>query len=201
MIKPFAQAAERNAGAILAVLKSEFANCRSVFEIGSGSGQHAVYFARHLAWLRWQPSDVGRYVDGIKTWVSEAGLPNLLDPKIVDVTTTDLPVNKFDGVFTANTAHIMHCDAVAAMFRVVSRMLPSGGVFALYGPIRQQGRYNTESNAVFDRSLRQRDPRMGIRDIEDLDKLARQGWMDRARLYAMPANNHIAVWIKSGDEP
>ena len=197
MSKLFAQAAERNAGAILAVLKAEFANCRAVLEVGSGSSQHAVYFSEHLAWLRWQPSDVAQYVEGIKAWVAEAGMPNLLEPRMVDVRTAECPEAEFDAVFTANTAHIMHIDAVAAMFRLVSCTLPPGGSFVLYGPIRQRGRYNTESNAVFDRSLQQRDPGMGLRDIEFLDELATQEKMQRVRVYAMPANNHIVVWTNS----
>lgn len=199
MTRPFAQAAERNAGAILAVLKSEFANCRAVLEIGSGSGQHAVYFSRELSWLRWQPSDVSQYVDGIKAWVSGAGLPNLMDPLTVDVRVAENPETQFDAVFSANTAHIMHSDAVAAMFRLISGILPAGGVFILYGPIRQQGRYNTDSNAVFDRSLRQRDPGMGLRDIGFLDELAGTEGMRRVRVYAMPANNHVVVWARSGE--
>lgn len=198
MIKPFAPAAERNAGAIVDVLRLEFANCRTVFEIGSGSGQHAVYFARQLSWLTWQPSDVADRVAGIRDWVSEAGLPNVLDPQAVDVTTAGCLAGRFDAAFSANTAHIMHIDAVASMFKVVAGGLSPGGAFVLYGPFRQGGRYNTESNAVFDRSLRQRDPGMGLRDMEFLDELARQAFMERARLYAMPANNHIAVWVKSG---
>jgi cyclopropane fatty-acyl-phospholipid synthase-like methyltransferase len=199
MTKRFAQAAGRNAGAILAALQVEFANCRAVLEIGSGSGQHAAYFSERLSWLKWQPSDVAQYVEGIRAWVADAQAPNLLEPRTIDVRACEVPRSEFDAVFTANTAHIMHKDAVAAMFRLVSRTLPPGGLFVLYGPIRQQGRYNTESNAVFDRSLQQRDPGMGLRDIEFLDELAAQENMQRLRVYAMPANNHTVVWTRSGE--
>jgi cyclopropane fatty-acyl-phospholipid synthase-like methyltransferase len=199
MTKRFAQAAGRNAGAILEVLRVEFASCRAVLEIGSGSGQHAVYFSEHLTWLKWQPSDVAQYVDGIKAWVADAETPNLLEPRTIDVRADECPGPEFDAVFSANTAHIMHKDAVAAMFRLVSRTLPPGGSFVLYGPIRQRGRYNTESNAVFDRSLQQRDPGMGLRDIGLLDELATHEKMERLRVYAMPANNHTVVWTKSGE--
>ena len=198
MTRPFAQAAERNAGPILNVLKLELASCASVFEIGSGTGQHAVMFGKHLPHLSWQTSDVAENCDGIRAWVRQAALPNVCEPLQTNVLVDQCPDGSFDSVFSANTAHIMHLDAVRRMFRLVGDILPAGGAFVLYGPFRQQGRYNTDSNASFDRSLRQRDPGMGIRDIELLDEFGDDENMRRRRLYAMPANNHIAVWTKTG---
>ncbi|MEL7187711.1 MAG: DUF938 domain-containing protein, partial [Pseudomonadota bacterium] len=112
----------------------------------------------------------------------------------LDVRTDDVATTAYDGVFSANTAHIMSYAAVTRMFALVGQGLTAGGVFCLYGPYRQHGKFNTESNAAFDQSLRSRDPDMGIRDLEALDTLAAENGMQRQRLYAMPANNHIAVW-------
>lgn len=198
MTKTFSPAAERNAGAILDVLRVELRGCESVLEIGSGTGQHAVLLGQRLPELRWQPSDVAANCDGIRERVAEAALPNVAEPFVVDVLDPPRIERRFDSVFSSNTAHIMSPGAVSAMFALVAALLPPGGLLVLYGPLRQGGRYNTESNAVFDRSLQKRDPQMGIRDIELLDDLAREGAMQRARLYAMPANNHTAVWKKSG---
>lgn len=200
MTRPCAPAAERNGAAILAVLKVELAAGGTVLEIGSGTGQHAALFARHLPDVKWQPSDLAQNIDGIGAWVADAALSNILDPLVIDVLAPPGGVTGFDAVFSANTAHIMHVEAVRALFMLAGIALRPGGLFALYGPMRRHGRYNTDSNATFDRALRQKDPGMGIRDIEMLDTMASNGNMDRLRYYAMPANNQLSIWQKSGDD-
>ena len=199
MTRPFAPAAERNAGAILSVLRIELARRNNVLEIGSGTGQHAVFIGQELHDVDWHTSDVAGNCDGIRAWVRQAALPNVYEPIVLDVLTDSPSKQNYDAVFSANTAHIMSVDAVGAMFELVANALTPAGVFALYGPFRQRGGYNTDSNAAFDQSLRQRDPAMGLRDIEWLDELAGSGGLRRKRLYAMPANNHIAIWVKTGE--
>ncbi|NIL93508.1 MAG: DUF938 domain-containing protein [Woeseiaceae bacterium] len=199
MSKPFAEAADRNSRPIADVLRFEFADCDSILEIGSGTGQHAVYLGRELPHLVWQTSDVNENLAGIRAWIAQAGLRNVLEPLEVDVRLVTRPDGEFDGIFSSNTAHIMHVEAVRCMFELAGSVLPENGVFALYGPVRRRGGYNTESNAVFDESLRRRDPGMGLRDLEWLDELAATHGLHRTRLYAMPANNHVAVWVKAGD--
>lgn len=193
--KPTAPAAERNRRSILGVLRYEFRDLSAVLEIGSGTGQHAVYFSEQLPHLRWQSSDVVDNHAAIRAWLDDADLPSSAAPLDLDVLSAG-PVIGFDGVFSANTAHIMSVAAVEKMFSLVSMTLPKGGVFALYGPFRQDGKFNAASNAEFHRSLRRGNPEMGIRRLEELDAMAQAGQMRRRRLYAMPANNHIAVWIK-----
>ena len=192
--KPFAEYAERNAGPILDVLTDEFSATTRVLEIGSGTGQHAVCFARALPHLTWQTSDLAENHAGIHAWIDDAQLDNLFAPVELDVRTGDVELGAFDGAYSANTAHIMSFDAVVRMFALLGKALTAGGVFCLYGPFRQNGEFNTDSNAAFDASLRQRDPEMGIRNLEDLDRLAGDNGMRRRRLYSMPANNHIVVW-------
>ncbi|MDH5501392.1 MAG: class I SAM-dependent methyltransferase [Gammaproteobacteria bacterium] len=196
--KPYSEYAERNAGPILEVLRNEFAACRRVLEIGSGTGQHAVRFARDLPHLKWQTSDRRENHSGIESWVNAAELPNLLPPLALDVLTDADPAGSWDAVFSANTAHIMSVAAVERMFAIVGRLLADGGVFCLYGPFRQGDKFNTESNAAFHETLRSRDPEMGIRHLEALDDFGIANDLVRVRLYAMPANNHLAVWIKGG---
>ena len=195
--KPFAPATERNSEPILGVLRREFARRRSVLEIGSGTGQHAVHFARALPHLEWQPTDLEEHHAGMKIWLDEAALSNVAEPLLLDVLTADVPDAYFDAVFSANTAHIMSFEAVEHMFALASNVLHENGIFCLYGPFRQGGGFNTKSNAEFHRSLRLRDPVMGIRHLEDLDTLATKGHLQRHRLYAMPSNNHLAVWEKT----
>ena len=192
--KPFAEYAERNGGPILDVLIVEFSASRKVLEIGSGTGQHAARFAAALPHLTWQTSDLVENHDGINAWVDDADLDNLRPPLDLDVRVSKLATASYDGVFSANTAHIMSFGAVTQMFELVGGALEANGAFCLYGPFRQGGEFNTESNARFDESLRSRDPNMGIRDLEDLDTLAAENGMQRLRIYAMPANNNIVVW-------
>ena len=194
--KPFSEYAERNGAPILSVLQSEFANCTKVLEIGSGTGQHAVRFAKALPHLQWQSSDRDENLSGINAWVKDSDLANLLPPISMDVLTGDVPSESCDAVYSANTAHIMSIEAVRKMFVLVGKALSDGGVFCLYGPFRQGGEFNTPSNATFHQSLRSQNPEMGIRHLESLDDYARDHDMARVRLYAMPANNHIAVWHK-----
>lgn len=194
--KPHAPATERNRESILGVLRVEFQNLSSILEIGSGTGQHAVYFAAHLGHLRWQTSDVADNHAAIRAWVRDAKLPNVLAPVVIDVLHA-APAPGFDGVFSANTAHIMSLAAVEKMFALVGASLPQDGVFMLYGPFRENGEFNAPSNADFHRSLRNRNPEMGIRHLEDLDRLAQRAGLRRRRRYAMPANNHLVVWRKA----
>ena len=192
--KPFSEYADRNGSPILEVLRSELSACTKILEIGSGTGQHAARFAKELPHLRWQTSDLDDNHDGIRAWVTGSGLENLLPPISLDVQRDSLPAGFSDGVYSSNTAHIMSFESVRKMFALVGNILNGCGVFCLYGPFRQGGEFNTASNATFDASLRARNPDMGIRDIESLDELAEEQGMKRVRLYAMPANNHIAVW-------
>lgn len=197
--KPFAPASERNAGPILEVLRKEFAGANRILEIGSGTGQHAVRFGADLRQLTWQTSDLEQNHSGIRAWIDDAGLDNVLAPLAVDVLDASLPADSYDGVFAANTAHIMSLAAVERMFALVGHVLVAGGVFCLYGPFRQAGAFDTESNAAFDRALRHQDPEMGIRDLEMLDAFGAEQGLHRIRVHGMPANNRLVVWNKDGE--
>ena len=196
MEKPYASASARNAAPILGVLRHELRGCTRVFEIGSGTGQHAVTFAAALPGITWQTSDLVQSHDGIRAWIEESGLGNVLPPAEFDVLSARAPAAAYDAVFSANTAHIMSYDEVRRMFALAGTMLRPRGIFCLYGPLSRGGRFSTASNETFDASLRARNPAMGIRDLDDLDGLAGESGMDRERLYAMPANNLLVVWAR-----
>jgi cyclopropane fatty-acyl-phospholipid synthase-like methyltransferase len=195
-MKPFAESCEENKLPILEVLREEFAAVRRVLEIGSGTGQHAVFFAAQLPHLDWQTSDVAEYHAGIRAWIDDAGLANVRAPLMLDVAHDVWPDAAYDGVFSANTTHIMGWPEVEAMIAGIGRVLEPGGRFCLYGPFNYGGRFTSESNARFDQWLKARDPRSGVRDFEDLDRLAGAAGLRLAQDYAMPANNRTLVWVR-----
>jgi cyclopropane fatty-acyl-phospholipid synthase-like methyltransferase len=197
-VKPFAEACERNRAPILEVLRVELAGKKRLLEIGSGTGQHAVYFAAELPELVWQTSDLAEAHPGIAAWLAEAGLANVLPPLTLDVCQSDWPSERYDAVFSSNTAHWMSWSEVECLFAGVGGVLEPGGVFCLYGAFNDGGAYTSESNARFDRWLRARDPSSGIRDFEAVDALAGRAGMGLVKDYPMPANNRMLVWSRTG---
>jgi cyclopropane fatty-acyl-phospholipid synthase-like methyltransferase len=194
------EACERNKDPILAVLGHELTACRSVLEIGSGTGQHAVHFARHLPHLSWQPTELGGTLGPLAERILLEGPPNLRSPIELDVRAHPWPVARADAVFSANTLHIMAWDAVEDFFRGAGAALAAGGALCVYGPFRYRGAYTSDSNAGFDRYLRQRDPLSGIRDFEALERLAAAAGLEHAADHAMPANNRTLVWRRRSGE-
>ncbi|MGN2245313.1 DUF938 domain-containing protein [Frateuria sp. GZRR35] len=197
MGKPFAPACERNREPILDVLREAFAGCSRVLEIGSGTGQHAVHFAAAMPWLNWQCSDRGEYLPGIRAWLDEARLPNTPEPFELDVA-GGWPCTRYDAVFSANTLHIMGWAEVGQLFARLPAVTTDGAVLVIYGPFNYDGHYTSESNAAFDRSLKMRDPCMGLRDAEAVDALARAAGFVLQEDRAMPANNRCRVWHRQG---
>lgn len=195
-MKPYAQSSEDNQQPILAVLREVFADRRAVLEIGSGTGQHAVFFARHLPHLEWHPSELAENIAGIRAWMDEAQLPNVAAPLCLDIDRTPWPPVAVDAVFTANTLHIVAWPQVQTMIASIGALLPVGGVFAAYGPFNYGGRFTSDSNARFDQWLKARDPLSGVRDFEALDELAQSAGLHLRHDYAMPVNNRTLVWEK-----
>lgn len=195
--KPFAESCEQNRAPILAVLAEVFADRRRVLEIGSGTGQHAVYFAPELPHLVWQTGDVPAHHAGIRMWLDEAGLANVLPPVALDVCRSDWRHARYDAVFSANTLHIMGWPEVECFFAGIGAVLEPGGVLAVYGPFNYGGAFTSESNARFDAWLKARDPASGVRDFEAVDALARAQGLVLQRDFAMPANNRTLVWRRA----
>lgn len=192
--KPHSPACERNREPILAVLREHFATRRQVLEIGSGTGQHAVFFAAAMPWLQWQASDRAEYLPGIRAWLDDARLPNTPAPLELDVLAA-WPALDVDAVFSANTLHIMGWDGVQALFEGVGKLLAdSGDTLIVYGPFNYGGAYTSDSNRQFDAWLKARDPRSGIRDFEAVDALAEAAGLRLLADIEMPANNRCLVW-------
>lgn len=195
-MKPFAESCEQNKQPILAVLKQYLQNAESVLEIGSGTGQHAVFFAEQFSHLSWMASDQAKYHEGINLWLEEYLQGNIQGPLLLDVNQKDWPVEATDAVFSANTVHIMGWSSVENMFAGIGRVLNKGGYFCLYGPFNYNGQFSSESNAQFDAWLKQRDPLSGVRDFEALQELANKAGLVFVHDHEMPANNRILVWQK-----
>lgn len=191
---PFSEACERNGPPILAVLQSVLRDARSVLELGSGTGQHAVRFAAAMPWLAWQPTEVAARIDALAARVQLEGTANLSPPRVLDVSATAWPRRSFDAVFTANTLHIIGWPQVDALLRGAAAVLAPGGVLAAYGPFRYGAHHTAASNESFDRMLRDRDSASGVRDAHEVDALA-AGYGLRAEAdHALPANNRLRLW-------
>ena len=194
MLKPYAESCEKNREPILAVLKEVFSERKRVLEIASGTGQHAVYFARELPHLIWQPSELAQNLAGIQAWLDEAQLPNTLAPLAIDVNDACWPVTNVDAVFNANTVHIISWPEVELMFAHISRILAPGGCVCFYGPYNYNGKFTSENNARFNDWLMSRDPNSGVRDFEAVNRLAASHGLGLLRDIEMPSNNRILVW-------
>lgn len=191
---PSAPATERNRAPILAELEALFAQSKTVLEIGSGTGQHAVYFAPRLPHLIWQTSEMPVNMAVLQQWLAAHPNANLPPPLVLDVD-GEWPDLSVDAAFSANTAHIMSWRQVCVTFHGVAARLLGGGSYVLYGPFAFGGRMEP-SNARFDASLKAQQPSMGVRDLEELEALAEFVGLRLRRVIAMPANNHLLVWQK-----
>ncbi len=196
-MKPYAESSEQNKLPILSVLEQWFIAPGEVLEIGSGTGQHAVFFAEQLPHLRWQPSDRQDNLSGISQWVVAANLPNVAPPQWLDMDEDAWPDRQFDYVFSANTVHIMSWRQVQVMFQGIGKMLRPGGVFCLYGPFNYHGRFTSDGNARFDVWLKQRDALSGVRDFAELNELAVDHGLLLAGDHEMPVNNRTLVWRRA----
>ena len=193
-MKPYAESSEKNKVPILAILKEIFADRKQVLEIASGTGQHAVYFARELSHLTWQPSELAHNLAGIQAWLDEAQLSNVPAPLAIDVSDASWPVSGVDAIFNANTVHIISWPEVERMFASIGRVIAPGGCVCLYGPYNYDGNFTSDSNARFDAWLKLRDPNSGVRDFEAVNRLAASHGLYLLRDIAMPSNNRMLIW-------
>lgn len=197
MEKPVAPACLRNQEPIARTLAGILTEPARVLEIGSGTGQHAVYVARALPHLTWQPTELEPALAGIRAWQEDAGLDNVLEPLVLDVSQDDWPEGPYDAVFTANTVHFIGWAPVRRMFEGVARVLRPEGLFCVYGPFNYEGRYTSEGNRELDAWLKSRDSTSGIKDIEAVRQLADSLELVFQQDLAMPANNRMLVFRKS----
>jgi SAM-dependent methyltransferase len=198
-MKAHAPATERNREPIAALLARLLTGPRRVLEIASGTGQHAVFFTSRLPEVSWQPTDIDDDAMGsIAAWSSEADASNVRAPIKVDVLVDGwwraLGEGSFDAVVCINMIHIAPWEACLGLLRGARSLLVADGLLFLYGPFRFGGAFTATSNAAFDMSLRARDPRWGVRDLDEVTAAAAKEGFQREEVVAMPANNHSVVF-------
>ncbi|MEP0201038.1 MAG: DUF938 domain-containing protein [Halioglobus sp.] len=191
---PFSQACENNKAAILEAIAPRLVAVDEVLEIGSGTGQHACFFAQSLPELAWQPTELEANRNVLQPRTQAYGGNNLLPAASLDVCQRPWPLAIPQAIFTANTLHIMPFEAVKSLFAYLGEASAAGALLMVYGPFNYQGCYTSESNASFDEWLRARDLRSAIRDFEKVDTLAQCAGYALLDDKAMPANNRLLVW-------
>lgn len=195
MEKPYSAACDRNKDAILEVLKQTIQPTdRRLLEIGSGTGQHAVYLAPFFPQLEWFPTELSANLAGMNLWFNEARIPNIQKPTRLDVSKDDFPKLKFDVVFTANTLHIMHWKDCKSFMKLLGHRLREDSRAIFYGPFKYNGEFTSPSNAEFDLSLKSRDPLSGIRNFEDINANMIKNGFELLEDHEMPANNRMLVF-------
>lgn len=194
-MKRHAPATERNREPLLEVLREVLPASGTMLEVASGTGQHAAFFAQAFPGLTWQPTDVEpEALESIEAWRSEAGLPNLRAPLVLDACSEDWPGAAVDAVLCVNMIHISPWEACQGLMRGASRVLVPGGCLVLYGPYFVEGRPTAPSNLTFDESLRARNPLWGVRELGAVTAEALRHGLERERVVDMPSNNLTVVF-------
>ena len=188
---------ERNKDVILDILKQYIKNKPDrLFEVGSGTGEHAVYFSKYFSKLNWVSSDRKENHPGLKLRFKKEQLKNLHGPETYDVSKDVFPKLKFDYLFTANTLHIMSWKEVKALLKAFKKHLRPSSLVFIYGPFKYNGEFTSESNAQFDISLKGRDPKSGIRSFEDINDIMLKNGFILKNDHKMPANNQLLVYVR-----
>lgn len=193
-----APAALRNREAIADVLDAWLPSSGVVLEIASGTGEHAVYFAERFPALEWQPSDVhADALASIAAWGTEANLPNLRSPLVLDAASPEWPIDRADAVLSINMVHISPWRSALGLIAGAERLLPSGAPLILYGPWLKDDVATATSNLDFDLDLKRRDPEWGLRRVEDFAEAAAKAGLTLVETRPMPANNMMLLFRRA----
>ena len=194
MTKAYSASVDKNKQPILEVLKEYIDKNTRLLEIGSGTGQHAVYFAQYLTQLHWVTSDLKENHQAIKEWLLEAKLKNIHGPERLEIGVDDFPKGVFDYIFSANTLHIMPWKENKTLFKLLGKRLREGSLVFFYGPFNYQGKYTSTSNQEFDQWLKQKNEKSGIRNFEDVVECMNKFGLELLKDHEMPANNRLLVF-------
>jgi cyclopropane fatty-acyl-phospholipid synthase-like methyltransferase len=192
-------ATARNRAPILAVLQRVLPAEGRVLEIASGAGEHAMFIARAMPALTWQPSDPDPEARAsIGAWIAEERLSNVLAPRAIDARDRQWDAEGlYDAIVAINMIHISPWEATLGLIAGAGRLLPAGGVLYTYGPYMRGGRHTAASNAAFDASLKARDPSWGVRDVGDIESAAAMQGLTLEEIVEMPANNLSLVFRRN----
>ncbi len=197
-LRRYAPATARNRDAILEVLQPELKPGDRVLEVGSGTGEHIVHFAQSLPQVHWQPSEAdASQLPSIAAWIQHARLPNVAEPRHFDAALHAWPSEEFNAVLCINVVHYTPWQTVPALMAGAARALKPHGFLYTYGAYRREGQHTSPSNEAFDHWLRERDPRFGVRNLEDVAEIAREHGLELETIRAMPANNFSLIFRRS----
>jgi SAM-dependent methyltransferase len=186
---------ERTAGPICAVLRDILPKEGLVLEIASGTGEHALHFARAFPHLLFQPTDADPVaLRSVEAWRTGEGAPNLLAPVPLDAASDRWPVDEAAAILCINMVHISPWEATLGLLKGAGRLLPPGGPLYLYGAYRQRDVETAPSNEAFDRSLKERNPAWGLRLLEEVADAAAAEGLRLESVTPMPANNLSVVF-------
>jgi len=178
-----------------------------VLEIGSGTGQHIVEFARALPHVVWWPSDrIPRHLTSIESWRRKADRPNIRPAILLDAAAPVWlcgdagapPPEEFTAIVSLNLLHIAPWFVALGLLRGAALHLSSDGVLVVYGPFKIEGKFTADSNARFDAALRNANSAWGVRDAAALQAAAADYGLTLDRIVEMPSNNVIVVFERSG---
>jgi SAM-dependent methyltransferase len=193
MNRPFSESCLQNRDVILKIIAPYLKEAKRVLEIGSGTGQHAAYFAPLFSNLIWQTSDLSGNLPGIKSWIDSAEALNLPEPVEFDVN-TNWPDIKADLIYSANTLHIMDRSSVEKCLAGLPNILTDKGQLIIYGPFNYHNQYTSDSNRSFDVWLKRNNPQSGIKDFEWISELLHSSGLILEEDFEMPANNRILIF-------
>ncbi|MBO9666123.1 MAG: DUF938 domain-containing protein [Bdellovibrio sp.] len=192
---PFSAAADRNKEPILEVLKKVLRfDEQRLLEVGAGTGQHAIYLAPFFPKTEWTPTETAENLPMLREAIKQAGVPNIKTPFRMTVGEDDFPIRTFDAILTINTFHIMHWKECKTFIKLISGRLEEGGKVFIYGPFNYNGKFTTPSNEEFDKSLREKDPQMGLRNFEDVLAAMFKNGFELLKDFEMPSNNRMLVF-------
>jgi hypothetical protein len=190
-----APATLRNRDPIFDVLRKVLPLTGVVLEIASGTGEHVVHFAQNLAGLTFQPSDPDPdALSSVSAWVKAAGVTNVRPPVMLDASRQPWPIASADAIICINMVHISPWRATAGLMKGAGAILPPTSPLYLYGPFKREGIPTAASNEAFDRSLRNHEPRWGLRDLETVAAMAQSAGFSEPAIIEMPANNLSLVF-------
>jgi cyclopropane fatty-acyl-phospholipid synthase-like methyltransferase len=194
----FSPAADNNKSPILSILSNYLRDADRLFEIGSGSGQHAIYMAASVPTIRWQPSDCGSVLRLLTANIETYGTPNLSLPREFDLASLSKSEKiEVDCVYAANVMHIVSESLCENLIRWAGSALSQNGYLILYGPFTYNGQFTTRSNQDFDVWLKSRDPKSGVRSYEWVTALAAAAKLNLINDHVMPANNQCLVYQRT----
>ena len=196
----FFSATKRNRDCIGDVL-SRIIKKGAVLEIGSGSGEHGVFFQKRFPEIIWQTSDPELvHRKSISSWIDYEELTKKMpQPLELDVEKSSWPISSklsqsVEGIISINMIHVAKWTCTRSLFKGSGKLLKVGQFLFLYGPFKIGNKHISQSNYFFDNSLKMQNDHWGIRNIEEVNDEAKKNGFFQEDIISMPANNFSIIY-------